>query len=178
MPRVRAEGSEGHRVKKRRSIKAIGRKPRTLGWTLLTLGVLVAGVWVWSPDNVVSLNGWSFDARDGTITISWRDSGYDAAVSQISMFPGIRIWRWWDWYINWGNLGAARSGYALIRITPWPLALLLAGVGLAVLPRRIAHAGCCCRCGYDLAGLAANNPCPECGKVTADAAVSTPASGS
>lgn len=49
-----------------------------------------------------------------------------------------------------------------------PLWMLIAGVVLmlvAIKPKRARRAGMCTACGYDIARLAADLPCPECGGI-------------
>ncbi|MGH7132664.1 MAG: hypothetical protein ACREJO_12030 [Phycisphaerales bacterium] len=60
----------------------------------------------------------------------------------------------------------ALEHYVTIFLWPFALASLLGGGWLVWSGRRArrrAMTGLCLKCGYDLAGLAAGAPCPECG---------------
>ena len=46
----------------------------------------------------------------------------------------------------------------------WSVLIMLVLVPKAWRRARRHRTGCCVSCGYSLAGLAANAPCPECGK--------------
>jgi hypothetical protein len=164
--------------------KRIGRKRRTAGWTLLALGLLVTGVGVWSGwwrfnwrqndrrfhifyghvwFGVVDGNegdeivwnverhversvGWEFRA-DNELT-PHDDSLVDLVVVSYKVDHWSKGPKW--------------------HISLWPIPLLLwtpAALLLrsGILARRRATTGHCAKCGYSLAGLAADAPCPECG---------------
>ncbi|MGH7133345.1 MAG: hypothetical protein ACREJO_15535 [Phycisphaerales bacterium] len=72
------------------------------------------------------------------------------------------------------NSGSVIGRAHQVWITLWALALasFLSGGFLlwsARRARRRAMSGVCLKCGYDLSGLAAGSPCPECGKGAAAA---------
>ena len=52
----------------------------------------------------------------------------------------------------------------MINLPLWIPLLGFAGIGLLFLRtlRREPKPGCCSRCGYDLQGIPAHSPCPEC----------------
>jgi hypothetical protein len=177
-----------------RPANKIGRKRRVMGWTLLTLGVLVAGVWVascyWEAEWICPASG--VQLRWGTV------STYSVSFSPTGPPPASPP----------GTLGFAAApvdphNRKLVLIVPrndvpsnyafqhlfvvahyrspdavaidgyfialWPIPLLLwtpAALLLrsGILARRRAIAGTCSKCGYSFAGLAADAPCPECGK--------------
>ncbi|MDP1662525.1 MAG: hypothetical protein Q8L55_11490 [Phycisphaerales bacterium] len=158
-----------HKVKKPRAGRG-GKVRRTLGWTLLTLGLLVAGMWVasgwwevvvwWETSPKLSL-GWALRAiggvwelEQGRVNGSWGARAYSKSEAP----------QWWAG--TWGTYGNGYFGY---RGQLWPIPLLLwtpAALLLrsGILARRRALSGKCKSCGYDLAGLAPDAPCPECGK--------------
>jgi hypothetical protein len=176
-------------VKKERSSKRIGRKRRAAGWTLLLLGLPVAGVWVasgWWRFSLGTTHRWLGCSRG--CVVYGRSTAVGSSVTAKCVFqpqaPGDVGFEWWfDWGPKRGfqigetvfygvtrdsDYGEYREFAALL----WPVPLLLWAAGVPVLrsgilARRRAHAGLCGKCGYSLAGLVAGAPCPECGKTTA-----------
>ena len=164
------------------NVKRIGRKRRAAGWTLLTLGVIVAGVWVasgwwsaaWVKDHLeircyrgvvrMSRNrmlkpGWSsYPATGNGRRFVWALRPGNLAVEDMppAMTGGL--------YTTWGTM----YDWA-VSINLWPIPLLLwtpAALLLrsGILARRRAATGSCAKCGYSLAGLSAGAACPDCGK--------------
>ena len=162
-------------MKKARPPNSIGRKRRAAGWTLLVLGVVVAGVWVAS--------GWGSFERDRmeqsgeilTVGIHNGRIGWSQGVIHNAAIPlegrtvytferviqpwrDIPVWEFRpDFPESWGS------------VPLWPIPLLLFATGVpilrsGILARRRAMTGSCAKCGYSLAGLAPDAPCPECGK--------------
>ena len=165
-----------------------GRKRRTLGWTLLILGLLVAAVWVasgWCGIGYGSADTWSSFHR-GTVTVTQIEKRntfiYPLGLSGQSSGTLIPQWEWTGeggdisspllverrtigvaWYYR--QLGLCR----VYGVVLWPIPLLLwipAALLLrsGILARRRAVKGQCAKCGYSLAGLADGAACPECGK--------------
>lgn len=173
----------------------VGRKRRAAGWVLSTLGVLVAGVWVWSGGYGLSWRpgDWKILASRGVLTASWWKSDPESKKSTASSPYASWNWEWmldptpkaqpfysssgWDLWIashyeSWltGEPLYVTKRWALVL---WPVPpLLWAPGGLflrsGILARRRAITGMCKACGYNLAGLGAAGAgvtCPECGKV-------------
>jgi hypothetical protein len=156
------------------------------GWTLLTLGVLVAAVW--------AASGWCLvEYAKGTKHVFL--SG--GAIQSMTFSPGTQIRQGWAirrhsaterwlWRAEkvprWSVSRSFDIGVATYWSAPndksfcgqtctllWPSPLLLwtpAALLLrsGILARRRAMTGSCAKCGYSLAGLAEGSPCPECGK--------------
>lgn len=176
------------------NVKKIGRggKRRALGWTLLTLGLLVAAVWGASGWWSASWSGPGFElyARHGTAYLVRSEGAVGVSqphATRVDELPSTS--RGWDWWARTPrmppqigsntDLGIVAFAQARPPSAPGPLRLyavqfwplgVVCGVGGTVLVRsgilawRRAMTGMCRKCGYSLAGLAADAPCPECGK--------------
>lgn len=75
-------------------------------------------------------------------------------------------WRFGVFEYSYVNFGVRKA----VTLLLWPLAVfpIAAGAGLcwwAWRDARRARVGLCMKCHYDLRGLPASAPCPECGKV-------------
>lgn len=171
-------------MKKPRPNRAIGRKRRAAGWTLLALGVIVAGVWVWSGEHDLGWDGAKHRAalfggklgvgRLRNSQMQWGDSGWSVVDHQA--YWSYRLPSGPDTFLGLMNYwkadedGGGTEESAMVVLWPIPLALWAAGVpvlGSGILTRRRAITGKCVSCGYDLAGIRAGAPCPECGKAKA-----------
>jgi hypothetical protein len=160
------------------TVKKIGRKRRAAGWTLVALGVVVAGVWVWSglgrvelPEFVMQRSSLDFHAQHGAVSVT-RAVPANPREGQSRATPPAAPWS--EWSVEALPLGVHRTSYGITAYTTysaplWPIPLLLwssAAVLLrsGILARRRALSGACITCGYSLAGLEVGAPCPECGK--------------
>ena len=182
-------------------LKRAGRKRRLTGWTLIALGLLVAGVWGASGWWTIRFGAdyWVLDLVKRHARLN-RSSIVHANVQRGWQFNWIgddtrRGWWWW-WY-GWRPNGQDYYGVIMREkdwnapwgveknsaVMLWPIPFLVWAAGVPVLrsgivARRRAVTGSCGKCGYSLAGLGEGAPCPECGKASTAGAVSTPPSGS
>jgi len=119
-----------HRMKKPRPNKRIGRKRRAAGWTLLTLGVVAAAVWVWSGWDClhVALGRWKLALFGGQFFVfdvpaqdpltdpaAWIEfeGGFEGHLSDIAIDPSACRRDWWltfstsggpgEWSLWWGR---------------------------------------------------------------------------
>ncbi|HYD01453.1 MAG TPA: hypothetical protein VEB22_09525 [Phycisphaerales bacterium] len=78
------------------TVKKIGRKRRAAGWTLLTLGVIVAGVWVASGWWLlrVTMKPWDLHAENGVARFFWSPKGILAADGVSVLPPRSKGTRW------------------------------------------------------------------------------------
>jgi hypothetical protein len=141
------------------------------------LGVSAAMVLAWGVSLVLTLNcersgptsrvglelGWGcawlyrYEGESvGTRTI-WHVGRIPAFASGVSWRPGVsRISRW-------------PRRYTVLCLPLWiPFALIAAPTGWLCWRDRRVRPGACAACGYDLSGLPAGAPCPECGRGAAE----------
>jgi hypothetical protein len=174
----------------RLKLKRKGRKRRMMGWTLLTLGVLVAAVWVSSRWWWARWTGQSYRVEVGYGTIALRPNFPPGSMGP-TCWNGGRVppqYREWDTWLGWSfsrspelstNTTERRAGVFVLSlsdyygsgamVTLWPIPLMLWPPAALLLrsgyvAHRRATAGACTKCGYSLAGLTSGVPCPECGR--------------
>jgi len=149
------------------SSKRVGRKRRLFGWTLIALGLLVAGAWAWSlkwrlfyltPQRTVFQLSGGCAGVATSLSIQEHPRLHEGMVTESHRQP--ILWSW-EFYAS-GNM---RSIF--VPLWPIPFVLWAAGVPLlrsGIVARRRADTGACGKCGYSLAGLGVDAKCPECGK--------------
>ena len=156
-----------------------GRKRRVAGWWLVGVGALIAVVWIGSLWRMAGMGRgtWTVGVYDGMVFVSQMPASSDRVWFDRNTRTGNGIlWRApppsTDRAIFRWDLGAATygsfGGFRVLNICLWPFPVLLWASGGWLVwsgrrARRRAMTGVCLKCGYDLVGLAAGAPCPECG---------------
>lgn len=135
-------------------------------WALLALAVLVAAGWIWSMFRGVTWRG----ERNGVVIfrgaveLYWSAAG--AGKEQIWWMRGYPTQV--QWWVNRESGSASTGPWECVGVPLWmvwvPL-LMTSGVAWRVDAkyRDREKANLCSACGYALAGLAREKPCPECG---------------
>jgi hypothetical protein len=144
---------------------------KTLKWIALGLTVALVGVWIWSEATFtppLEAFGVTWSADTGRVYIaSGKDPRGDAVellVAEWDDHGDTSRWR----FRRWVNA----NGDWVVAI-PFAVVTGSAGAATAIAwfldhrARRRAREGACPNCGYSLAGLTANAPCPECGAIDA-----------
>jgi hypothetical protein len=170
-------------MKNTRPTKAVGRKRRAVGWALVALSLLVAGVWAASGWRCVQW--WKGDAywycANGSVGVNVQ-AGSGARLRQeerpIFALADRQSLSWRVWYPTWSKsihrdlavvaYGGDRVDFWYTAVSLWPIPLLLWTSAVLLLrsgylARRRANTGMCGKCNYNLAGLTPDAPCPECG---------------
>jgi hypothetical protein len=161
-----------------------GRKRRIAGWLLLSLAVVVTGVWAVSGWRWLALGGakWRVICAWGNVTwitspepLYLNTSRVGWSEQEMRFHTAWRVSHMWVFGLACVDLGLIglwdyRGSTRAVEVTLWPLPLLLTVLGVPVLrsgvrARRRALAGSCPSCGYDQRGIPPGSPCPECGKV-------------
>lgn len=148
------------------------------GGSLLALGALAVALWVWSGWHELiryqlTAEGVTFvKVVGGQVVASTSDALQLRASGRPRWLTQDRSGCSWKWGYSYTSgvdtgLNAVLTTHA-IPFWPLPLFVLFIGVRLfrsGIRARRRARSGSCAKCGYNLAGLAADAPCPECGKL-------------
>jgi hypothetical protein len=166
-----------------------GRKRRVAGWSLVSIGLVFASVtfamrwyewrqewndtWIWFEGGTAGL-GWSQAMQSNRrLTGYWPPKGLFKAERPLSWklddkdppaafdIGVFRLITWTD-----STQGQFRAWRARVLLWPFGLSFLIAGASFVVngrWARKLAQAGSCPACGYNLNGLPPATPCPECG---------------
>jgi hypothetical protein len=138
--------------------------------TLLLVVAWVGSGWYWVT--YVGRGGWYVGgggANPGTVGILIGD---DPKTFRLGWYGGgdVQV-DGWDW---WFTCGTDSRGFNFDAPLWLPVVLVLAPTLLAwrldAKARRVARAGLCRKCGYDVTTLPPALPCPECGYVSGPSA--------
>ncbi|MFT3686174.1 MAG: hypothetical protein QM783_14840 [Phycisphaerales bacterium] len=163
-----------------------GHKHRLVGRASLTLSLLIAAAWLLSGwfgagfDLGVSTAVLRAHVQDGCCTLMLFDqyqgfhsnwSAWRAEVPSALNYEPVPFFppglpKFWRWEARWSNNWTSAATY--VRFPVWAPSLLTGSFAVLLLrsgaaARRRASTGECSKCGYDLAGLAEDATCPECG---------------
>lgn len=145
------------------------RRRRTMGNACLVLAVLIAAAWALSSRHSwqYAYSGWAYRIQHGKF-------GYAPTPSFAFLFSPTSSHGWAVTRIAPDRTSIyGLSGTPAPRFTAWPFwpfSILLAATGGTLLYfARTRSPFSCPTCAYDLRGLPASTPCPECGTPIAPA---------
>lgn len=167
------------------SVKRIGRKRRFAGWGLISIGLLVAGVWFASRWCMFRWESSERMVRVAHGQLLWAAPGPSHGAERVVdvMDPDERGWVWrspkdveWGrpdgvylWLYSHATEHRRNPPGTIWWLVLWPFAPILFATGGCLLrsgfvARGRAMSGTCVACGYDRGGLDAGAVCPECGE--------------
>lgn len=140
---------------------------KTIKWGGAAVTVLLAAVWIGSQWWNINWYDPSreFDVHLMAGTVGWSYREMWSLYGRVT--PGWTLERF-DLSLEWGVHYRIENGRLSFRVPLWPLVFAgcvatIAAWRLDMLARRHARLKFCAKCGYDLAGIAMDAKCPECG---------------
>ncbi len=141
-------------------------KARVLSKALMATGLVCAILFILSTRlslGVLVGSHHAITSTAGLVSWRWSISDWSTNIATMSHFGPLFLDRNDDALEWWPTIRDSPASGELSFPLIYPmLGMLIPGIYLAY--RHRFRPGCCKRCGYDLAGLPTNVPCPECGR--------------
>ncbi len=158
----------------RSSMRPHPRIRKTIKWGGAAATLVLVAAWIasaWWDAGWLSAPGCSLGINRGCVSFERTDSPPRMRGFNIDSYIDSRGSRFhgFTWWVYSYRLRLSRRIMHTVGVPLWiPAAPLLLATAAAwrldTLARRRARAGHCPSCGYDLTGLIAPAPCPECGR--------------